>query len=133
MHVVWQLTDVCRILAILDKEFWSEFPHGKQLASPIYLKCGFLKKSFIMNAPLVSCPFPVIRFGWVCCCTHPKRMTGNGQLTRCAFRINDLLRNPHFCTKNFNIHRLTKLRNWAKYVIKSNRYIGTYLDLFSYM
>ena len=38
-------------------------------------------------------------------------------------------------TKNFNIHRLTKLRNWAKYVIKSYRYsiyIGTYLDLFSY-
>ena len=25
-----------------------------------------------MNAPLVSCPFPVITFGWVCCCTHPK-------------------------------------------------------------
>ena len=28
--------------------------------------------------------------------THPKRMTGNGQLTRGAFRINDLLRNPNF-------------------------------------
>ena len=28
-------------------------------------KCRFLKKSFIMNAPLVSCPFPVITFGWV--------------------------------------------------------------------
>ena len=27
------------------------------------LICGFHKKSFIMNAPLVSCPFPVIRFG----------------------------------------------------------------------
>ena len=26
------------------------------------LKCGFLKKSFIMNAPLVICPFPVITF-----------------------------------------------------------------------
>ena len=29
------------------------------------LKCGFLKKSFIMNAPLVRCPFPVFTFGWV--------------------------------------------------------------------
>ena len=49
-----------------------------------------------MNAPLVSCPFPFIRFGWVCCCTHPKQMTVNGQLTRGAFIINDFLRNPHF-------------------------------------
>ena len=54
------------------------------------LICGFHKKSFIMNAPLVSCPFPVIRFGWVCCCTHPKRKIGIGQLTRGAFRINDV-------------------------------------------
>ena len=60
------------------------------------LKCGFLKESFIMNACLVSCPFPVIHFWWVCCCTHPKRMTGNGQLTRGAFIINDFLRNPDF-------------------------------------
>ena len=66
---------------------------------PFCLKYGFLNKSFILNAPLVSCPFPVIRFGWVCCCTHPKRMTGNGQLTRGAFGINDLLRNPQFSTK----------------------------------
>ena len=28
--------------------------------------------------------------------THPKWMTGNGQLIRDAFRINDLLRNPYF-------------------------------------
>ena len=41
------------------------------------LKCGFHYKSFILNAPLVSCPIPVIRFGWVCCCTHPERMTAN--------------------------------------------------------
>ena len=60
------------------------------------LKYGFHNKSFILNAPLVSCPFPVIHFGWVCCCTYPKRMTGNGQLTTGAFRINVLLRNPHF-------------------------------------
>ena len=38
----------------------------------IQLKCGFHKKSFIMNAPLVSCPFPVITFGWVQQLTHPK-------------------------------------------------------------
>jgi hypothetical protein len=35
---------------------------------------------FFMNAPLVSCPFPVITFGW----------------TRGAFIINDCLRNPYF-------------------------------------
>ena len=58
---------------------------------PIHVKYGFHNKSFILNAPLVSCPIPVIRFGWVCCCTHPERMTGIGQLTRGAFRINDLL------------------------------------------
>jgi hypothetical protein len=28
----------------------------------------------------------------VCCCTHPERMTGIEQLTRGAFRINDLLK-----------------------------------------
>ena len=50
------------------------------------LKNGFHNKSFI----------PVIRFGWVCCCTHPKQMTGIGQLTRGTFRINDLLWNPYF-------------------------------------
>ena len=49
-----------------------------------------------MNAPLVSCPFPVITFGWVQQQTHPKVMTGNGQLTRDALIINDFLRNPHF-------------------------------------
>ena len=45
-----------------------------------------------MNAPLVSCPFPVITFGWVCCCIHPKMMTGNGKLTRGAFIINHFLK-----------------------------------------
>ena len=62
----------------------------------ILLKCKFLKKSFIMNAPLASCPFPVITFGWVQQQTHPKVMTGNGQLTRGAFIINEFLKNPHF-------------------------------------
>ena len=42
------------------------------------------KKSFIMNAPLVSCPFPVITFGLLLH-LHLKLMTGNGQLTRGAF------------------------------------------------
>ena len=45
---------------------------------------------------LVSCPFSVITFGWVQQQTHPKVMTGNEQLTRGAFIINDFLRNPHF-------------------------------------
>ena len=53
-----------------------------------------------MNESSVSCPFPVIIFGWVCCCTRPERMTENGQLTRGEFIINDSLRNPHFrCQK----------------------------------
>ena len=65
-------------------------PHQLEIRNS-NLKYGFHNKSFILNAPLVSCPIPVIRFGWVCCCTHPKRMTGIGQLTRGAFRINDLL------------------------------------------
>jgi hypothetical protein len=60
------------------------------------LKCGLHKKLFIMNSPLVSCPFPVIPFGWMQQLTHPKVMTGNGQLTRGTFIINDFLRNPHF-------------------------------------
>ena len=80
---MYQLShQICRIVAALEN--W--YP----------LKCGFLKKSFIMNAPLVSCPFPVITFGWVQQQTHPKVMTGNGQLTRGAFIINDFFRNPHF-------------------------------------
>ena len=49
-----------------------------------------------MNAPLVSCPFPVITFKWVQQQTHPKVMTGNGQLTRGALIVNDFLRNSHF-------------------------------------
>ena len=42
------------------KTLFSCFEYGKQISNR--LKCGFLKKSFIMNAPLVSCPFPVITF-----------------------------------------------------------------------
>ena len=62
-----------------------------EILSRAFLKCGFLKKSYIMNAPLVSCPFPVIVFGCVQQQTHPKVMTGNGQLTRGAFIINDFI------------------------------------------
>ena len=39
------------------------------LCKKLLLNMDFLK-SFIMNATLVSCPFPVITFGWICCCTH---------------------------------------------------------------
>jgi hypothetical protein len=45
-------------------------------------KCGFLKKSFMINVGR--------------CYTYPNVMTGNGQLTRGAFIKNDFLRNPHF-------------------------------------
>ena len=37
------------------------------------LKCGFLKKSFIMIAPLVSYPSPVITFGWVGATAKPPK------------------------------------------------------------
>ena len=40
--------------------------------------------------------FQSSNFGWVCCCTHPIVMSGNGQLTRGAFIIYHFLRNPHF-------------------------------------
>ena len=55
------------------------------------LKYGFHNKSFILNAPLVSCPIPVICSGWVQQKTHPKQMTGIGQLTRGPFRMKDFL------------------------------------------
>ena len=70
------------------------------MVSVLYLKYGFHNKSFILIAPLVSCPIPVIRSGWVQQQTHPKRMTGIWQLTRGAFRINALLWNPHFSTNS---------------------------------
>ena len=72
--------------------------HCKYLGTlhTVKLKYGFHNKSFILNAPLVSYPILVIRSGWVCCCTDPEWMTGIGQLTRGAFRINDLLWNPDF-------------------------------------
>ena len=73
-----------------------------QWLSKTVLKYGFHNKSFILNAPLVSCPIPVIRSGWVQQQIHPKRMTGIGKLTRGAFRIKDLLWNPHF-SQDFHI------------------------------
>ena len=41
-----------------------------------------LKMSFNHECTFVSRAFLVITFGWVCCCIHPKVMTGNGQLTK---------------------------------------------------
>ena len=51
-------------------------------------KYEFNNKSFILNAPLVSCPIPVIRL-----LLHPPRADDWNweQLTRGAFRINDFL------------------------------------------
>ena len=53
-------------------------------------------KSFILNAPLVSCPISVFCFDLFMSCTHPKWMNGIGQMTKGAFRINHLLWNPYF-------------------------------------
>ena len=43
--------------------------------------------------------------------SHPKVITGNGQLTKGAFIINDFLRNPHFmqAQKHVTFTRITKL------------------------
>ena len=38
-----------------------------------YLKYGFHNKSFILNAPLVICPIPVIRSGWVGAAANPPK------------------------------------------------------------
>ena len=62
------------------------------------LKCRFLKKPFITNAPLVSCPFPVVIFQLVQQQTHQKVMTGNVQLAKVHSWLNDFLRNPYFST-----------------------------------
>ena len=63
-----------------------------------YLKYGFHKKSFILNATLVSCPFPSSLLGGFAVAptskaiaNPPKSEDGNGQLTRIAFKINDFL------------------------------------------
>ena len=43
--------------------------------------------------------------------THPKRpkvMTGNGQLTRGPFMINDFLRNPHFKRLAHKVEKILK-------------------------
>ena len=81
------------------------------IQNSLLLKCGFLKQSLIINAPLVSCPFPVIRCGCIKQKTYPKRMNGNGQL-RGAFMIKDFLRNSHFsklyCSWLTQLSRMTK-------------------------
>ena len=41
------------------------------LKSP--LKYGLHNKSFILNAPLVSCPIPVIPSGWVGAAANPPK------------------------------------------------------------
>ena len=44
--------------------------------------------------------------------THPKVMTGNGQLTRGAFIINDFLRNPHFSNITSTITSTEPMLKW---------------------
>ena len=87
----WLPPDLFSTILISNTSSSSEVSKSISDRSSIVLKYGFHNKSFILNAPLVSCPIPVIRSGWVQQQTHQKRMTGIGQLTRGAFRINDLL------------------------------------------
>ena len=83
-------------LPISSHHFWVGLLLHPPNSNSDDLKWATDKKSFIMNAPLVRCPFQVITIRWVQQQTHPKVMTGNGQLTRGAFIINDFLRNLHF-------------------------------------
>ena len=48
-----------------------------------------------------DCISHVIRLYLVPLPPYPKMMTGDGQLTRGAFIINDFLRNPHFSINHF--------------------------------
>ena len=74
----------------------------------IQLKCGFLKKSFIMNATLVSCPS--LLGAYLSATANPPK-SGNGQLTRGAFIINYFIRNIHF--------RYYCIKQQAIYIISS--------------
>ena len=61
------------------------------------LKCGFLKKLFIMNAPLCSWT-SLHPFLELLVCAHTKsakKWWRDFQLHKGTFLINDLLRNPH--------------------------------------
>ena len=71
---------ICQVL-------WASTTKSNVNKAKFSLKYGLHNKSFILNAPLVSCPIPVICFGWVCCCTHPKQMTGIGQSVLKQFYI----------------------------------------------
>ena len=68
-----------------------------------YLKCGFPKKSFIINAPLASCVQK-----------SSKSEEKSVQLARGDFVINDFLRNPHF-----------KYVSWLE--LKNNSYSSGFL------
>ena len=90
---------------------------GQLALSFSYSKYGFHNKSFFLNAPLASCPIPVIRFGRVCCCTHPEWMTGIGQRTRGAFRIKDLLWNPYFSNHFKGLSMMLQLTDGAAIIV----------------
>ena len=88
----------------------------------------FITSHLFLNAPLISCPIRVISSGWVQQQTHPKWMTGIGQLTKGAFRIKDLLWNPHFTYHILKHYRwqFLKLLPYAPFMIhKSLRQIYT--------
>jgi hypothetical protein len=79
------------------------YPQGKEGSLNGYfvsmpLKYGLHKKSFILNATLVSCPFSSSLLGGFAVAllvgataNPPKSEDGNGQLTRVAFKINYFL------------------------------------------
>ena len=61
-------------------------------------KSKYFSMVFLFNyeCTYVIWTFPIITFGWVCSCSYPKVMTGNGQQTKVHSWLNDFLRNLYF-------------------------------------
>ena len=96
----------CEWFYVSNFEYWNKLQRTRVKDGWIILKCGFLKKSFIMNAPLVSCQFPAITFGlWVGATANPPKSDDwKWELTRGAFIINGFLRNSHFSFFLYTVH-----------------------------
>ena len=82
---------------------WSESDHPQTYFKLfIVFVCLFVcfgslyVNAFNHECTFVSWPFPFITFWLICCCTHPKVITGNGQLTKVQSGLNDFLKNAYF-------------------------------------
>ena len=88
----------CILNLLLSHVFFRHNEIGLDLqgmAFVLLLKSRFLKKSFIMNAPLWV-KHLLITFWWVQHSKSTKKWWLKCSTHKCAFIINDFLRNPHF-------------------------------------